>query len=190
MIDQREFEAHAERTQQLVERVNTTLDADARDLALDLLQSVMDLHGSAIARIVDLLNSSGESGRAALARLGCDPLVCGLLVLHGAHPLALEARVADALDRARPQLRKKGGTVELLGIVDETVRLKLQTTGHGCGSNAEALKQMIEQAVLEVAPEMTRISLEGLPTAVAGFVPLATLQRTKDEEQSYEESAA
>ncbi len=101
-------------------------DEEARTTALELLQSMMDLHGAVISRIVEVLNSS-EAGRASLAKLGCDPLVCGLLVLYGVHPVALEDRVARAVESVRPQLRKHGGSAELIAIADDVVRVKIQS---------------------------------------------------------------
>jgi len=72
-----------------VERVNSISDEGARTTSLELLQSLMDLHGAAMFRVVELLTGS-EGGRASLTKLGDDPLICGLLVLYGIHPLPLE----------------------------------------------------------------------------------------------------
>ena len=85
----------------LVQRVSALADEDARTTALELLQSMMDLHGAVVSRIVEVLDAS-EAGRTSLAKLGNDPLVCGLLVLYGVHPVALEERVARAVESAPP----------------------------------------------------------------------------------------
>src|ERR1700681_1444430 len=87
-LGNREFQAHTERIERLVQQASGLADAGARTTSLELLQSVMDLHGAVVSRIVELLDSS-ETGRASLARLGSDPLICGLLVLYGVHPVAL-----------------------------------------------------------------------------------------------------
>ena len=59
--------------------------------------------------------------------LGRDPLVSGLLLLHGLHPLDLEARVRNAIEEVKPRLGLHGGSVELLGITPEgRVQLKLK----------------------------------------------------------------
>ncbi len=183
-----EFQAHTERIDNLVQRVTETMDGDARDTALELLQAVMDLHGNVMARIVEVLEAS-ETGRASLARLGADPLVCGLLVLYGVHPVALEQRVAQAVERAGIRLKKQNASVELLSVSEGVVRLKIEASGHGCGNSPDAVKQTVEQAILESAPEVVGIVAEGLATA-SGFVPLSTIQPAAKEETSYEESAA
>jgi Fe-S cluster biogenesis protein NfuA len=182
-----EFQAKAQQIERMVQRVSALHDDGARATALELLQSLMDLHGAVMARVIELLEDSGETGRAALATLGSDPLVCGLLVLYGIHPVSLEERVAQALEKVRPQLREHGGSVELLGIAEAVVTVKITSSGQGCGSGSEALKTAVEQAVLEAAPEVSQIVSQGV--ASAGFVPLNMIQPAK-EGNRYEESTA
>jgi len=183
-----EFQAHTEQIERLVQRVNGLADEDARGTALDLLQSLMDLHGAVMSRIVEVLSDSGDSGRNALAKLGNDPLVTGLLVLYGVHPVPLEDRVARAIEKVAPQLRKQGGSAELLGISDAVVRVKINRSGNGCGSSPDALKQTVDQAILEAAPDVAQIVAEGAPSS--DFVPLNMIQPAAKEEKKYEESAA
>ena len=179
-----EFQAHTERIEQLVQRVSGLADEEARTTALELLQSMMDLHGAVVSRIVELLNAS-EAGRASLAKLGCDPLVCGLLVLYGVHPVALEERVARAVENVRPQLRKHSGSAELIGIADDVVRVKIQSSGHGCGSSADALKSTVEQAILEAAPEVVASGGRGsafLGRRICSAQPYPASQRKRGEQ--------
>lgn len=185
-----EFQAHTEKIEQLVERVNALADAEARTTALELLQSLMDLHGAGLARILELANDSGERGRKMLDKIGADPLVGGLLVLYGIHPVEFTTRVRNAVEGVQPVLRKKGASVELLGIDDHTVRVRIDGSGHGCGNSPEAIEQAVEQAILEAAPEVTQIIAEGVPPANAGFVPLNRIQPATKEEKAYEESTA
>lgn len=186
-----EFQAYTGRVERLVERVGVLEDAAARTTALDLLQSVMDLHGAAISRIVELLDAT-EAGRASLVRLGADPLICGLLVLYGVHPMPLEERLARALENLAPQLRKHSGSAELVGVAEGVARVKLESSGHGCGNSPDALRTMLEQAILEAAPEVVEVAVEGVTSAASGFVPLNLIQPAPavKEEKQYEESAA
>ena len=189
-MENAEFQQHAARIEELVSHVTAISDNDARTTALELMQSFMDLHGSGFARLVELLSEAGEPGRTALATLGRDPLLCGLLVLYGVHPVSVQDRVAEALERISPQLRKRSSGVELQGIDGDVVRLTLQGSGHGCGSSPDALKSIVEQAVREVAPEIFEVAIELPRNAQSGFVPLNTLQAPTSEEKRYEESAA
>lgn len=184
-----EFQERTEHISQLVERVNEIADVDARTTALELLQSVMDLHGAGLSRAVEVLADSGESGRNSLAKLSADPLLCGLMVLYGIHPVPLKERVSRAVEELAPQLRKRSATAELVAVDDVVVRVKATTGGSGCGASADEVKQMVEQAILEAAPEV-EILLEGLSSSEAGFVPLSMIQPSLKEEKSYEESTA
>jgi len=188
-VNNGEFQAHTEKLEALIQRVNALPDEDARATALELLQSTMDLHGAALGRIVEVL-SDGDAGRKSLAELGEDPLVCGLLVLYGVHPKPLEERVAAALEKVRPQLHKNGGGAELLEMAESTVRISIQSTGNGCHSSPDALRQVVEQAIREAAPEIAEIVADGVPAATEGFVPLNTIQPARSEDKNYEESAA
>jgi Fe-S cluster biogenesis protein NfuA len=184
-----EFQAQTEQIERLVQRVSGLVDEEARNTALELLQATMNLHGAVISRIVELLDSS-EAGRTSLAKLGSDPLICGMLVLYGVHPVPLEERVIHALEKVRPQLQKHNGSAELLGIADAVVRVKIESSGHGCGSSADALKSTVEQAILEAAPEVVEVVVEGMPSASVGFVPVNLIQPAMKEETNYEESTA
>lgn len=185
-----EFQAHTQKIEQLVECVNALSDADARTTALELLQSLMDLHGAVLARLVELMGESGDLGNALLAKLGDDPLICGLLVLYGVHPVDFETRVTRALETIRLRLKKQGGEVALIGISDARVRVKIRSSGQGRGSSPDALKQTVEQAILEAAPEVIEIVVEGTAAVNSGFVPLNMIQPATKKENTYEESAA
>ena len=189
-MDNAEFQQHAQKVEQLVERVNAIPDSDARSTALDLMQGLMDLHGSAITRLVEILAESGEAGHNSLAKLGRDPMICGLLVLYGVHPVAFEDRVADALERIAPQLRKQSGSAELLSVSENSVKIAVQASGTGCHSSPDALKQVVEQAVREMAPEIVELVIETPVSSHAAFVPLNALQTGTGKEKKYEESTA
>ena len=126
---------------------------------------------------MEIVAENGESGQRTIDDLGRDPLVSSLLVLYGLHPLDMESRVAQAVERVQPRVRKGGGELELLGIEGGVVRLQLQVTGHACGSTGKTLKTMVEDALYEAAPDMNRLVIEGLeePAGSSGFVPLGKL---------------
>ena len=185
-MDNNEFQAHTRRVEKLVQRVTELPDENARASALELLRSVMDFHGATLSRMVELLSES-ETHRASLSKLATDPLICGLLVLYGIHPLPLEQRVAQAIEKLRVQLQKQGGGVELLAIGDEGIRVKVQTSAPGLAASPEKVRRAVEQAILEAAPEVSQVGIEGM--APSGFVPLGQIQ-TATKEKAYEESTA
>lgn len=183
-----EFQEQAAKVDQSVEQVNAIVDETARAIALDLMQSLMDLHGTAIARMVELLNSS-DAGRTALEKLGSDPLVCGLLVLYGVHPSSLEERVKTAIERLGLQLQKQSASAEFIGINDAVVRVKIESTGQGRGASVDSIRQTVEEAIRELAPEVVEVIAESIATP-PDFVPLSTIKPAAREKSDYEESAA
>ena len=79
-----------------------------------------------------------------------------------------------ALESVRPFLGRHGGDVELLAVDDELGAVKLRLLGScdGCPSSAATLQGAVEAAILEAAPEVTRIVVEELERESAA-VPVA-----------------
>ena len=128
-----------------------TLEPRARDTATELVQELLAMHGDGLARIA-----------ARCAELPVDDeLVAHLLLLHGLHPVPLERRVQGALEEVRPYLAAHGGGVELLGVEEGVVRLRLQGACNGCPSSAVTLKLAVEEAIERAAPDIERIEAEG-----------------------------
>src|SRR5215467_13048108 len=126
-----DFQACTKRVDELVLRVSNLPPSEARTAALELLESLMALHGAAMSRIVELLSEPRDSSRNSLSKLAADPLVCGLLVLYGIHPVTIEERVAEAVQKLRSRLHKEGAEAELVGINQGVVRLKIQSNRRG-----------------------------------------------------------
>jgi Fe-S cluster biogenesis protein NfuA/nitrite reductase/ring-hydroxylating ferredoxin subunit len=126
--------------------------------------------------VVGILQERGEDG--LLQQLAGDEILGGLLLLHGVHPVPLEGRVRQALDKVRPYLESHGGNVELLEVRDGSVNLRLEGSCDGCPSSAMTLKYAIEQAISETAPDVIAIKVAGLtpPPAPAGFIPLTQIR--------------
>ena len=77
---------------------------------------------------------------------------------------------------ARPQLRKQGCEVEIVGVNDGAIRLRVETGSHTCGSTAKTAQTTLEGAVYDAAPDLTSLVIEGLEEKPAsGFVALDKL---------------
>jgi Fe-S cluster biogenesis protein NfuA len=100
-----------------------------------------------------------------------DELVAHLLLLHGLHPVPLHERVIGALDEVRPYLVAHGGGVELVGVDEGVVRLRLEGACNGCPSSALTLKSAVEEAISRAAPDVERIEAEGA-TAPSGLLQI------------------
>jgi len=177
MREQPEFQQRLQSIESLLARIESAADPSLRNSVQELVQLVMDLHGAALERAMELIRGTGESGEGVVQRLGRDELVSSLLVLHGIHPVDLEARVRQAIDKVGSRLRAHEGEVELLSIQEGVVRLRLHAKDHGCGSTADDLKEMVEQAVYQGAPDVSSLIVEIVGASERqSFVPLEVLQ--------------
>lgn len=174
-IEDREIRGRIGRIESLIQEIERFANPTARALAQELVQALLDFHGAGLARLLDGVAAAGEPGRSIIAALARDDLVGSMLLLYGLHPLDLEARLQQALEKVRPYLRSHGGDVEFLGVLDGTVRLRMQGSCHGCPSSAMTLKLAIEEAIYEAAPDVAAIEVEGVvdrpPGPPPGFVP-------------------
>ncbi len=180
MSEERAFQRLSQRVERLIARIEAAPDPNVRADALELTRSLMELHGAALDRLMEIVARAGASGYALMDDFAGDGLVASLLLLYGLHPYDVGTRVMKALDEARPFLQAHGGDVELLGVIDGTVRLRLVGNCRNCSSSTMTLKLAIERAIYEVAPDVTEIVTEGQialkePATANGLVQLEGL---------------
>jgi Fe-S cluster biogenesis protein NfuA len=172
----KELNQRMQRLSGLVGELETIADPKSRAAAREVVQLVMDLHGQAFERILEVVFASGESGQRVIDQLGADPLVSSLLVLYGLHPEELDGRVSGALKKVATELRSHKVSAELISVEDGAVRVRAAVAANTCGSTAGTARTMIENAIYEVAPDVTSLVIEGLDGKPAsGFVSLETL---------------
>ncbi len=171
----------------LVQEIESIADPAVRSATKGLVQSLMALHGGAWENALDIVAQAGEPGMNIVGRLGRDPLVSSVLILYGLHPEDLEARVVKAVEKVRPQLRKQGCEVELAGVNDGAIRLRVETGSHTCGSTAKTIQAELEGAMYDAAPDLTSLVIEGLEDRdkpASGFVALGKLTGTAAKSQT------
>ena len=140
----------------MIERVEELLDAvetfppREREIATDLVSALLEMYGEGLSRIVGACDVPVE-----------DDLVAHLLFLHGLHPVPVSDRVLRALDEVRPYLVAHGGGVELLGVDEGVVKLRLEGACNGCPSSALTLTSAVEEAIMRAAPDVERIEADG-----------------------------
>jgi hypothetical protein len=153
-------EDRVQRIQELVHKLEAIPDEDSRNTAHTLVQAILELHGSGLERMLEIVFESGESGQANIRRFAADPLVASLLVLHGLHPDDLNTRVLHVLNKLQ-------GKAELVGVFEGSVRVRL--TSSGCG-----LAESVKAAIWEAIPDASEVLVEEMPPASV-FVSLASL---------------
>jgi Fe-S cluster biogenesis protein NfuA len=167
-VEDKQFRERVQRIGTLVQEIETIADPAVRASTRQLVQSLMELHGAALERALELVAEAGEPGMSIIDRLGRDPLVSSVLVLYALHP--------EDLERVKPQFRKQGCEVELLELGDGVVRLRVQTGEHTCGSTAKTVQTTLEEAIYDAAPDLVSLSIEGLDGKPASsFVALDKL---------------
>jgi Fe-S cluster biogenesis protein NfuA len=176
MSEEKDFQQRVRRIGALVDEIESIADPAARASTRQLVQLVMEFHGLALDRTLEILADGGEVGMGFIEQLGRDPMVSSLLVLYGLHPDSLETRVHKAVERLEPKLRRDSALIELLEIEDGAVRIRVTPGEHTCGSTTKALQALVEDAIYEAAPDIASLTVEGLDGQPAnGFVSLDKL---------------
>jgi Fe-S cluster biogenesis protein NfuA/nitrite reductase/ring-hydroxylating ferredoxin subunit len=184
MTQARNLREVGDRVETLLGELRTVAEPAVQRKAEEIVRLLMELYGSGLERIVELC-AADEHADVLAEAFSDDPLVASLLVLHGLHPIPVEARIQRALDKVRPYLGSHAGGVEFLGVDDEgVVHLKLQGSCDGCPSSMVTVKLAIERAIEEAAPEVTRVDVEGVtaPAQSTGLLQVQPLRSSTDSE--------
>jgi Fe-S cluster biogenesis protein NfuA len=176
MTDDKSFREQVQRNEGLVQEIEGISDPALRATTKLLMQSLMDLHGAALERALEIVAETGDAGFSLIDKFGRDPMVSSVLVLYGLHPEELDTRIANAIERVRPQLRKQGCELEVVELKAGVVRLRVQTPEQACGSTGKTVQATLEGAIYDAAPDLATLTVEGLEgKAASGFVGLDQL---------------
>ncbi len=175
MSTNKDLQQQIQRIGGLVQEIESIADPSVRASTKQLVQLLMEFHGAGLDRALEIVANTGEPGLRLIDELGRDSLVSSLLVLYGLHPDDVDTRARRAVEHALPKVQRGGGELEVLDISNGIVRLRLSVSGHTCGSTANTLKSMIEEAIYETAPDVGSIVIEGLEEKSGGFVSLDKL---------------
>jgi Fe-S cluster biogenesis protein NfuA len=146
--------------------------------ARELVQLLMEVHGAALERVMEIVNESGSPGEAIIARAAQDPFVRPLLLLYSLHPDDVETRILKGLEVAAPRLRKHSSQVELVSLSGGEVRVRIHIEGHACGSAGKTVQSIVEECLYDHAPDLTSLEFladEEVPSS--GFVSLDSLMK-------------
>jgi len=172
MPEAQNLRASGERIEQALNELQASADPHSLNLAEELLRLVSDLYGAGLVRMAEI---AGARAPELISDFAADELVASLMLVQGLHPDPLEVRVEEALESVRPFLGRHGGDVELLAVDDDRGAVKLRLLGNcdGCPSSAATLQGAVEAAIMEMAPEVTRIVVEEPNVATTPGVPVA-----------------
>jgi Fe-S cluster biogenesis protein NfuA/nitrite reductase/ring-hydroxylating ferredoxin subunit len=188
LLDDQELRGRVARIETLLEEIESFRDPEARARIAEMVQTLLELYGEGLGRIVDIVGRLGSQDMKD--ELLGDELITHLLILHGLHPVDVETRVLEALDEVRPYLESHGGNVQFLGIGDGVARVRLEGSCEGCPSSTMTLKLAIEEAVQKAAPELEGVEAEGVaeppsrPTTTFVAGPALSRKRKKEQEEN------
>ena len=87
-----ELNQHGKRVQELIAEIDGITDANARELLQECIQEVLAFHGLGLGRVLEVAQDA-SGGEDVYEKLVDDSIVRGLLLIHGLHPVPLEARL-------------------------------------------------------------------------------------------------
>jgi Fe-S cluster biogenesis protein NfuA/nitrite reductase/ring-hydroxylating ferredoxin subunit len=151
------------RVERMLDDLAATADEASRAKTEELISLLVEMYGSALARVLEIADERGPAGQEFITKMVEDDFLASLLSLHDLHPVDVETRVNDALEKVRPYLGSHAGGVDLLGVDGHGVaHLSLKGSCDGCPSSTVTVKMAIEQAILEAAPEVTSVEVQGV----------------------------
>ena len=164
-----------EKIEGLIRTIENVPDPTVRASAIALVQALMEFHGNGLEKLMEVIANSGEVGYSIFDNFAADEQIASLLLLYGLHPVPLEARVTQALNKVRPYLDSHGGNVELIEISEGIVKLRMEGSCKSCPSSAITLKLAIEEAIYDAAPDVVAIEAADAiapPATSTGFVQI------------------
>ena len=171
-----EFQEQVRQLGQLITQFDQMPEGPQKAACKALVQLLMDVHGAGLYRMMEIVFESNGPGPAIVDELGRDTVTSSLLLLYSLHPQDLETRVQRAIDRIRPRLRKLSCAVDLAGVVEGAVQVRIAAAGHSCGSSSKDIRAIVEEGIFELAPDVVSLEILGLEEpSSSGFVALESL---------------
>lgn len=157
----------------LVHQAEGLSDPVARNVAVELLQAVLEFHAAGMNRLLEIIAESGATGAATMDAIAKDDLTSSMLLLHGLHPDDLETRLSRAVHKLQEMFASLGARLSLVAVEGDTVRLQFDSPRTWSGP---PVKASIENVIFQAAPEIASVVIEGLKeTPPNGFVPVSDL---------------
>ena len=167
---QPEQRSRAERIETLLEAIAELPDPHIRAQTEELIQSLLDLFGEGLARMLELTEQS-SAGSELLSAFAADELIGSLLLLYELHPDDTTTRVTRAVEGVRGYVEKQGGSVSLVGVANGVAYLRLSGSCSSCASSTSTLQPLVEEAIYAAAPDLEGVRIED-PSAPRQLITL------------------
>jgi nitrite reductase/ring-hydroxylating ferredoxin subunit/Fe-S cluster biogenesis protein NfuA len=144
-----------------LERMEGIEDEQTREEVFALLEGVDVLHRQALGRLLELVGNLGGQGLAE--RVSQDPMVRTLLEMYDLPEADERTQVEHALESVYPYFKSHGGKLEVLGVEEGRVRVRLSGSCGGCPGTATTLQRVVEEALREGFPGFRELVAEEPP---------------------------
>jgi Fe-S cluster biogenesis protein NfuA/nitrite reductase/ring-hydroxylating ferredoxin subunit len=121
-----------------------------QEKVFEMLQMIDAFHREGLGRLVAFLREQDLAD--LIEQASADPAIHTLLVLYDLLPGDPLVEAEKALDSVRPYIHSHGGEVQLLGIDNGIVHLRLAGACSGCAGSTFTLRRGIESALREKVP--------------------------------------
>ncbi|MFO7262739.1 MAG: hypothetical protein A6D91_02245 [Bacillaceae bacterium G1] len=74
-----------------------------------------------------------------------------------AHNPTIEEQVQEVLDKLRPFIQRDGGDIELVGVENGVVKVRLMGACGSCPASTITLKAGVERALIEEVPGVVEV---------------------------------
>ncbi len=153
-----------------LERMEEIQDEKTREEVFAFLEGIDVLHRQGIGRILDLIANLG--GQQAVERISQDPVVRTLLDMYDLPEADEKTQVERVLEDVYPYFQSHGGRLDLLGVENGRVRVRLSGSCEGCPGTATTLQRVVEEALREGFPGFEELVAEEPPPAPKNIVEL------------------
>ena len=153
-----------------LERMEEIQDEKTREEVFAFLEGIDVLHRQGLGRILDLIGGLG--GQQAVERISQDPIVRTLLEMYDLPEADERSQVELALEPVYPYFQSHGGKLNLLGVENGRVRVRLSGSCEGCPGTATTLQRVVEEALREGFPGFKELVAEEPPPVPKNIVQL------------------
>lgn len=144
-----------------LERMEQLPDERTRDEIFALLDGIDAVHRQMLGRLIERMADLG--GPELVDQVARDPTVRTLFEMYDLFETDAIARIEQALQNVYPYIESHGGHLELLGVEDGRVRVRLSGSCGDCPGSSVTLARVVETALHEGYPGFRALVSE-LPT--------------------------
>ncbi|MEO6651500.1 MAG: NifU family protein [Ilumatobacteraceae bacterium] len=151
-----------DRVAQVAERLLAGTDDGRRADVEELVDWLDVFHREGLGRFVEMVRQ--WRGELFLEQAALDPIVGEMLATYGLG-VDVDASVIDrvvqlALDEVRPYVHSHGGEIEVIGVADGIVSLRMHGSCNGCTAADDTVTSRIEVALREHWIDFRRVQVE------------------------------